>query len=90
MFEKKWFKKSVALLLIFCMTFGLMTQWGQFTSNADSGYTELTFSDFGIANQVITGVDDPATAIMGPNATVNANGLDKIAITGYITEFKED
>ena len=83
--RKKWFKKSVALLLTFCMTLGLMTQWGQLTSNADSGYTELTFSDFGIANQVITGVDDPATAIMGPNATVNANGLDKIAITGYIT-----
>lgn len=83
--RKKWFKKSVALLLTFCMTLGLMTQWGQLTSNADSGYTELTFTDFGIGNQTITGKAGEATVVTGANATVNANGFHKVAITGYIT-----
>ena len=82
---KKWFKNGVAILLTICMTVGLLSAWEMSASNASDGYTELTFSDFGIANQEITGKESEATVVMGPNTTVDSKGLDKIAITGSVT-----
>ena len=77
---KQWLKRGLAALLVICMTIGLVPDWNLFKSEASSGYTELTFSDFGITKQTLNG-----NTVYGENAIVKENGLDKISITGYLT-----
>lgn len=79
MFWKKRNKILVVLLALALLVGQLSGINFKKANAADTGYTELTFSDFGIANQSVT------STVSGSNATVTANGLDKIAFNGYIT-----
>ena len=62
----------LALALLFGQFYGIDLAKVQ---AADTGYTELTFSDFSITATSVT------STASGSNATVTANGLDKIAFS---------